>query len=52
MSLSPGKYRRSYSKDLSEQWGGAPSGWYITEFMSTTRFLLCAGMSLVRISAM
>ena len=52
MSLSPGKYRRRYSKDLSEQWDGTPSCWYITEFMFTPRFLFSAGMNLVRISAM
>ena len=50
MSLSPGKYQRRYSKGLSEQWGGASSCWYITEFMSTPRFFLSAGMNLVQLA--
>ena len=52
MSPSPGKYRPRNSKDLSEQWGGAPCCWQITVFISTLLFLLSARINFFRMSAM
>ena len=43
MSLSPGKYRLRYSRVLFKQWGGAPSWWNTTVFISMLLFLLNAG---------
>ena len=43
MSLCPGKYCLRYSRVLFKQWGGAPSWWNTTVFISMLLFLLNAG---------
>ena len=52
MSLSPGKYCLRNSRVLFEQWGGAPSCWNTTVFISMPLFLLNAGTNFLRIISM